>query len=411
MLSNKQFGFREKTSTSDAIAQLTKDIYEAMDNSKPSLCIFIDLAKAFDTISHKEILEKLENYGIRGICHDLMKSYLSDRKQHVKIANFLSEPRTVLCGLPQGTVLAPILFITFLNDLLTLNIKGKIISFADDTSVFYSGNSWDEIRQTATKELRILKDWFDENLLTINITKTTYLPFSSYKNSLPHFTEINIKDTNFYIQACSSVNYLGVILDAHLKWDHQINHATKKLRSLLYRFKQIKDVLKNKKHLKIIYSGMIESILRYGIVGWGAANKTNLKPLEIIQKRYLKILYEKGFFYPSNLLYAESEFLNIRQLYCINILNSHFKHFDQTQILSHNYETRKKQQQNVMVKTAQKTIGMKNYTYLAPRLYNILPDTIRQIRHYKKYKYEVKKWIQLQDYKKVNNFVDTGSFN
>ena len=77
MLSNKQFGFRKKTSTGDAIEQLTKDIYEAMDNSKPSLCIFIDLAKAFDTINHKEILEKLENYGIRGICHDLMKSYLS----------------------------------------------------------------------------------------------------------------------------------------------------------------------------------------------------------------------------------------------------------------------------------------------------------------------------------------------
>ena len=92
MLSNKQFGFREKTS-SDAIAQLTKNMYEAMDNSKPSLCIFIDLAKAFDTISHKEILEKLENYGVRGICHDLMKSYLNDRKQQVKIAKLFKRTK------------------------------------------------------------------------------------------------------------------------------------------------------------------------------------------------------------------------------------------------------------------------------------------------------------------------------
>lgn len=173
LLSKKQFGFRQNTSTNDAIAYLTNEIYQSIDSSKPSVCVFIDLAKAFDTISHKRVLEKLRDFGVRGICHKLFSDYLTNRTQYVKIENFLSDPKTVLCGLPQGTVLAPIMFIIYLNDLLTLDIKGSIVSFADDTAIYFKGNSWDEVRQTVEVDLKVIKDWFDENLLTINIDKTS----------------------------------------------------------------------------------------------------------------------------------------------------------------------------------------------------------------------------------------------
>lgn len=408
MLSKKQFGFRQNTSTNDAIAYLTNKIYQSIDSSTPSACVFIDLAKAFDTISHKRVLEKLEDFGVRGICHKLFRDYLKNRTQYVNIDNNFSEPKTVLCGLPQGTVLAPIMFIIYLNDILTLDIKGSIISFADDTAIYFTGNSWEEVRHTVEVDLKVIKDWFDENLLTININKTTYLPFCSYTNKLPSFSEICISNTNLKIQSSQKIKYLGIIIDCHLKWDCHITELVKKLRSLLYKFTTIKNILKAKKPLKAIYYGMIESLLKYGIIGWGGANKFNIKPLIQVQKRFLKIMYERSYRYPTDLLFNESEVLHIRQIYSETILNYHYKHFDRNQIIDHRYDTRHRAEQNIKVSVAQKTIGMKNYSYLAPRLFNIIPENIKNITYFKRFKYEIRKWLLKQDYKQIERLIDTG---
>lgn len=409
LLSVNQYGFREKTSTSDAIAYLTKKFYECLDNNTPSLCVFIDLEKAFDTISHKKILKKLENFGIRGLCHSLLKSYLDKRTQVVKIGNHTSETRNVLYGLPQGTVLAPILFIMYLNDIFSLNIRGDVVSFADDTAIFFKGKSWEDVKRISEMELKTIKDWFDENTLTLNIKKTKYLPFCSYKNNLPLFTEINIVNTNLVINTCEKINYLGITLDSHLKWNHHITNTVKKLRSLLYRFKKLKETL-NQKHIKIIYYGMIESILKYGIIAWGGANKTNIKPLILIQKLYLKILYGKPYLYPSELIYKESDLLNIRELYSHCLLIHQYKTHSDSTLVDHSYNTRGKDRKQVKVTVAQKTIGTKCFTYLGPRLYNNLPESIKQIRSIIKYKREVKKWLTNIHYTLIDIFIDTGNF-
>lgn len=408
LLSKNQYGFREKTSTSDAIACLTEKIYECLDNSTPSLCVFIDLEKAFDTISHKKILKKLENFGVRGLCHELVKSYLNKRTQVVKIGNHTSEARDVLYGLPQGTVLAPILFIMYLNDIFNINIRGDIVSFADDTAIFFKGKSWEEVKRISELDLKMIKDWFDENILTLSISKTKYLPFCSYKSSLPLFTEINIINTDLVITTCEKINYLGITLDSHLKWNHHINNTVKKLRSLLYRFKKLKDIL-SKEHIKIIYYGMIESIIKYGIIAWGGANKTHIKPLILIQKMYLKILYGKPNLYPTELLYKESEMLNIRKLYSQCLLIHQHKLYAETTLVNHIYNTRVKNKKQVKVIVAQKTIGTKCFIYLGPRLYNKLPENIKQNKPITKYKREVKKWLLNISYTEIETFMNTGN--
>ena len=138
----------------------------------------------FDTISHKSVLDKLQNVGIRGLCHCLFKSYLVNRLQVVKIDNIISELKTVLYGY-SIRVLAHIMFIMDLNGMLTLDTEGKIISFADDTDMFFTGISWYQIQDTVKKELKIINDWFDESL-TINMSKTNYLPFCSYRDTCLH---------------------------------------------------------------------------------------------------------------------------------------------------------------------------------------------------------------------------------
>ena len=150
LLSDKQFGLREKVSTQDAIGKIV-GVYNTMDHSLPSICVFIDLVKAFDTISHQKMLTKLWDIGFRGKSHEL-KSYLHNRMQ------------TVLYGLPQGTILGPTLFNIYLNNLLTLPLDCQIVSFADDTAVFFSEPSWEILQQAVSKNIKITKDWFDKHL-------------------------------------------------------------------------------------------------------------------------------------------------------------------------------------------------------------------------------------------------------
>ena len=230
IISNKQYGFREGISTQDAILHLTTKMYLAVDSNKPSLCVFIDLAKAFDTVSHTLLLDSLNNIGIRGITLNLFESYLSNRYQCVKINGYLSNLRRVEYGVPQGTVLGPVLFNIYLNDLFSLPTKGSIITYADDTAIFYTCDNWMTLKHMVEEDMNKIKEWFDYKLLTVNFNKTYYLPICSNINSLPPFENLTIRD-QFIIAGTTKFKYLGIILDSHLKWDNHINYIIKKLQS------------------------------------------------------------------------------------------------------------------------------------------------------------------------------------
>ena len=179
ILSSSQYGFRANHSTSMALLELTDEISTAIDKKHFLVSIFVDLKKAFDTIDHTILLKKLHKYGIRGVAHQWVTSYLKNRSQFVQVHNVTSEICSLTCGVPQGSVLGPKLFILYVNDIVNVSKMLKCILFADDTTLFYCGEHLVEVLRVVETELRIMSNWFSINKLSLNIEKTKLMIFGN----------------------------------------------------------------------------------------------------------------------------------------------------------------------------------------------------------------------------------------
>ena len=187
----KQFGFQKHFSTNHAILNLLEIIQKELDDGQIACGIFIDLEKAFDTVSHDILLEKLDHYGIRGISNDWFRSYLSDRSQFVSINGFNSDYKTIKYGVPQGSVLGPLLFLIFINDLNTAIKHSETFHFADDTCLLNIKDSVKQINKVVNKDLKFLVQWLNANRISLNVAKTEFVIFRRKKKHLD--CDLNLK--------------------------------------------------------------------------------------------------------------------------------------------------------------------------------------------------------------------------
>jgi hypothetical protein len=225
LLNESQYGFRSKRSTSLALLELTEEITKSVDSKKITIGVYIDLKKAFDTINHDLLLKKMEQYGIRGIANDWVKSYLSNRFQYVQYDDCKSDSLKVLCGVPQGSILGPQLFLLYINDICNVSEIVKFILFADDTNLFYSDNTVDKVESVLNSELKKLCEWFNLNKLSLNVLKTNYMLFG--KNKGKH--NIAIYMNNSKIDRVSETKFLGVMIDESLTWKSHITYIGNKI--------------------------------------------------------------------------------------------------------------------------------------------------------------------------------------
>ena len=226
LLYNSQFGFRHNHSTSHAIITLIEKISRALDTGKIVCGIFIDFRKAFDVIPHKTLLKKLYAYGIRGEIYNWFKSYLSDRSQFVQYQNSKSGTKPITHGVPQGSILGPLLFILYINDFSNASELLFSILFADNTSVFIEGYEYDKLIEILNKEMKKIDTWLECNGLVINTDKTHYMVFHRAKFKSTN-KDIYIRDIK--IKRVTSVKFLGLIIDDQLKWLEHIQYIKNKV--------------------------------------------------------------------------------------------------------------------------------------------------------------------------------------
>ena len=277
ILSDLQFGFQKNKSTEHAISSIFSNITNALVNKKSSYCIFLDFAKAFDTVNHKILVDKLEYYGVHGKTLELFDNYLSDRTQIVEVNGHISEKGTIKHGVPQGSILGPLLFLLYINDISQSSDILKFFLFADDTTVYYSADPKDEnTEQILNNELEKVSCWLAANKLSLNVKKSNFLHVH-YGKSEKKNLEIKINGT--LVVETESTKYLGTFIDNKLTWKTQIQHIKTKLARGIGMISKIRYYVDEACLLKMFYS-FVHSYINYNILNWSCTISSVLGPIE-----------------------------------------------------------------------------------------------------------------------------------
>ena len=424
ILYKNQFGFRKKNSTIYALLEITEKIKESIDNGNYGCGIFIDLKKAFDTVNHKILLTKLEHYGIRGIALKWFESYLTNRKQFVFVNGESSEVKDILCGVPQGSVLGPLLFLLYINDLPNVSEKLMFYLFADDTNIYFESKSLNLLEKVVNEELKHLSLWLKVNRLALNIQKTNFLIFRSYKK--PMTQNVTIKLDKKALMQKDNIKYLGVLVDEHLSWKQQISNVSKKVSrsvSILFKLRYYM----NTSMLKGLYYSLVYSHLVYGIEVWGSACDTNLDKIIVLQKKAIRVITFNerlpvlpGPLCSSTPLFSRLELLKFHDIFKFQVskfvfltlssltpsnfnewfkLNTNVHNHNTTSnselITEHHFDVGTVQATNKLHTKGSKLVnyGGKQLKVVGPLLWNSLPSDIRDSKTLLSFKFHMKKHL------------------
>ena len=394
ILYDYQYGFRQKHSTTQALIEITDYLKNAIDKKKYICGIFLDLTKAFDTVNHTILLDKLHNYGIRGRAHKLLKSYLTNRNQYVAIGNIQSSKQAIKCGVPQGSVLGPLLFLVYINDIVNSCNLGKIRIFADDTSNFVEGDNINEVIANAETSMNNLSKWFKANRLTLSSDKSSFMIFRSKKSKLnPLPSKINFGPNSMNRQ--ESVKYLGVTIDEHLTFNEHIENVSNNLKKCFSTFYGVRDFI-NKDQIKTIYYSLIYSKIIYALPIYGLTSKENILTIQRMQNKLLKVLMKKNYRYSTNQLHNELEILKVEDLIDQEILTfvSNYKNCKLPNVFNNYFEFRGTRQiirtrnieNSIIVPITNTNYGEQTVKVKGSKLWNQLPSTLTNIINPKKFR-------------------------
>jgi hypothetical protein len=290
MLHDSQSGFRPKYSTSSALLNITEDWLNAIDKGEYVGIVMLDLKKAFDTVNHVLLIKKLLNYGLHVNVINWFKNYLKDRNHVTTINGVRSQEQESTCGIPQGSILGPLLFILYINDLPNYVSSVKVSMYADDTAIFYTSSDVNDIVNKINGDLVNVDNWLSKNKLSLNVDKTNFMPIGTPQQLArlsDHEFNINIKGTR--LQRVNHCKHLGVIVDENLLWSNHVDHVRKKVLTGLYFLRKSKYVVPT--HVQtMLYKTIVAPHFDYCNVVWGRYNNFLNNKLQVLQNRAAKII-------------------------------------------------------------------------------------------------------------------------
>lgn len=307
---NRQYGFQKNSSTLGTTVDLLEYVSNEIDKNKIAVLVFIDLQKAFDTVNIDILLNKLYKMGCRGITYKLLETYSKNREQYTVVNGEASSKAGVQVGVAQGSVLGPLQYLLYVHSIKFIGLKANYFMFADDTVLVYTSENSQLLEDTVNEDLKLYYDWLCYNKLSINIEKTVYMTVTQKgKKANQHTIKIN----NTALKKVNEYKYLGLLITSKLSWETHIESVIQKIVPFIGAVKRCAHQL-NKNTRYLLYNSFIEPHLRYLIPCWGNTSEYLLNKLQRTQNKAIKAIFSLVWSTPSEQLYQQFPFLNIRQL-------------------------------------------------------------------------------------------------
>lgn len=388
LIGEDQHGFRANRSTETAAFELVEFIHKELECNRIVVALFFDLSRAFDTLNQDFIQQKLYCLGIRGNTLALIMSFLSERRLLVKINDCLSDDYEMNIGTPQGSVLAPLLFLLFVND---LSLPGVTVKFADDTSVAISAENEDDLQEKVKRVCDEMSHWCFKNCLILNEDKTVRVHFYG---AYPKATIEN---------DASTVKFLGTYLDAGCSWETQIDHLCKKLNKAFFALLKLKYSVPVTT-LIMSYYALVYPHLSYNIILWGQA--VNIDRVFIAQKRIMRLIF--GIKVPTSCkdYFINNNLLTLASIYILKCSVYVFKYKKKFKQLSHHHSYATRHGTNLLYPRHTTTRYEKSPYYSCVRIFNHLPSYIREETVTNKFRKQLKEYLIANAFYTFKEFMD-----
>lgn len=396
-----QYGFRKNHSTDLAILDIHDKITTAIAKKQFIVGVLLDLSKAFDTLDHTILLHKLEHNGVRGTPLAWFSDYLSNRQQYTESEHYKSDILNLQCGVPQGSILGPLLFLIYINDVTHVSPNLSYILFADDTTLLYADDNLDRIFTVYNTELPKLINWLRSNKLSINISKTNYIVFHSKKKKLVNKANHKIVIDNKIIEKKSYVKFLGIFLDEHLTWNQQSNHVHSNISRILGIMYKLKDSLPLNA-LLLLYKSFILSHLLYGVIAWGNCYSKYLDPLLKLQKKAVRLCTGSHYLAHTEPIFKHLRLLKLDDLNVLqtaifmfklkqNLLPPYFNSMFTYNWQIHSHNTRNRE--DFYITNPRTSLSSTSIRYKGPDVWHTLSDNIKQCSYLSAFKRKLKNKI------------------
>jgi hypothetical protein len=400
---DNQFGFRSGLSTISAVSDFIDQVSDGLDGSQSTAAVFCDLSKAFDSVNYDILLNKLKHYNFSDLALSWVQSYLKNRQQRTIITKngvkFISDWQKIKCGVPQGSILGPLFFLIFMND-VPKNVSSNLILYADDTTAIVKASHFEGLKLELNRSLLDLSNWFSANGLKLNCSKTQIVKFQTIQNKQNLNFELNFNEN--ILSFVEHTKFLGIHIDKNLTWKQHTEMVVKKLNTACFQMYVLRNIIDLKTKLMVYYA-LFFSTLQYGIELWGSTS--HAQKVFKVQKKFLRILSHTTKRTSCKPLFKKYEILTMPSLYIFKILiylKYNYESFIDKQF-NHKYPTRFKD--DLQYPRHRLLLFEKTPYYMSLRLYNNLPSTLKKENNISAFKRKLKNYLLHKTYYSVSEYL------